>query len=178
MEWPPSSWVFLLPHPGGVRRTCEVQRTAVPFGSRVTLTWPWRQEIRTLTSRRYGAMIVAADERRFKGRIRLVLMPSGQRVVIIEAKAQQGYHVEPMEMLKRARELMKEMWPPARDTYLVALCSSRYTPGPKTRATFDAFCRWREMADFYPGGKAIYERADFLYGDRRPSKPHGSENEH
>jgi hypothetical protein len=88
--------------------------------------------------------------------------------VSIEAKAQQGFYVAQMEKLKEARALMvaSSLWP-AKDIRLLALASSLYSPGPKTRAAFDAFCTWRAVARMYPDNAAVYERADSIYGDRR-----------
>ncbi len=96
----------------------------------------------------------------------LVLILSGDRVVIVEAKAQQGFHNRQMDMLANARELIQgsAIWP-AKDVRLAALCSSRYTPSPKTRACFDVILTWTEMAHLFPANSAIYERADAIYGD-------------
>jgi len=96
----------------------------------------------------------------------LVLTLSNGAVVIIEAKAQQCLSTSQARMLRHARELMQvsSEWP-AKEIYLVALCSSKYTPRQSTREYFEAFILWKEVATFYPDNEVAYRRADSIYGD-------------
>ena len=96
----------------------------------------------------------------------LMFTLSNGALVLIEAKAQQGFKTKQMSMLHRAREemLSSAMWP-GKEVLVVALCSSGYTPGPVTQSYFDAFLRWSEVAQAYPGNREVYARADETYGD-------------
>jgi hypothetical protein len=97
----------------------------------------------------------------------LVLTLSDQSLVIIEAKAQQGFTTKQMEMLCQARKKIRDgaIWP-GKDVYLAALYSSKYTPRSTTLSHFDGFLLWSEVADAYPPNRAIYLRADKIYRDR------------
>ena len=97
----------------------------------------------------------------------LVLTLSDQSLVIIEAKAQQGFTTKQMEMLGQARKKIRAgaKWP-VKDVYLAALYSSKYTPRSTTLSHFDGFLLWSEVADAYPPNRAIYLRADEIYRDR------------
>ena len=97
----------------------------------------------------------------------LMLGFSDKRTVIIEAKAQQGFRTDQIEMLHMARTLMEgsRLWP-ATKVHIVGLWSSQYSPRQTTRNSFDAFFTWLEVADIYPENQEIYRRADSIYSDR------------
>ena len=96
----------------------------------------------------------------------LVLTLSSQSLVIIEAKAQQGFGTSQLEMLHKARKTMQSsvIWPMKR-IYIVGLCSSKYNPRQSTRNYFNALLRWDQIANVYPRNEQIYHRADAIYGD-------------
>jgi len=98
----------------------------------------------------------------------LMLTLSGEHIVIIEAKAQQGFHSEQMEMLKEAKMLMiaSAIWP-FKKVHLIALCSSKYRPSKNTQKYFEAFYTWTEISQLYPDNSIIYNRADSIYSDKR-----------
>jgi hypothetical protein len=85
---------------------------------------------------------------------------SDKNIVIIEAKAQQGFHGNQLADFGNDRKLMAKLLPDIGLT-IVALISSRYSP----KAPFDAKFTWKEISDHYAINKAIYERADDLYGN-------------
>ncbi len=96
----------------------------------------------------------------------LVLWLSNQALVIIEAKAQQGFTTKQMDNLQKARKIMQSsaIWP-IKQIYLVGLYSDDYKPRPTTRANFDALLQWNEIADIYPMNEDIYHRATKIYQD-------------
>lgn len=96
----------------------------------------------------------------------LVLTLSNNELVIIEAKAQQGFHSKQIEMLHCAREIMLHLSNPkwqVEKIYLVALCSSKYRLRSTTAKQFNAVVRWNVVAKVYPTNRKIYQRADDIY---------------
>lgn len=97
----------------------------------------------------------------------LVLWLSDQSLVIIEAKAQQGFHTKQLDMLAKSRRIMLELSSPdypITEILLVGLCSSKYNLKESTKSQFDAIIRWGEIARSYPGNAKVYNRADDIYG--------------
>ena len=96
----------------------------------------------------------------------LVLTLSNQAMVIIEAKAHQGFSNSQLKMLKRAREILQSsaLWP-AKTIHLVGLYSSKYSPREKTRRYFDALITWDEIAPVYSHNHDAYQRANCIYGN-------------
>ena len=97
----------------------------------------------------------------------LVITLSSGLIAIIEAKAQQGFHLAQISKLKEARNMIvaSDRWP-ANEVELCALTSSLYTPGPKVRAAFTGMFTWLDIARAYPRNSKHYERGDGLYRDR------------
>jgi hypothetical protein len=98
----------------------------------------------------------------------LMLWLSDQSAIIIEAKAQQGFHNKQMQILHRSLKLIPELSVsdyPIREIFLVGLCSSLYNLKERTADQFCTVVKWREIAQLYPAHQAIYERADSLYGN-------------
>jgi len=98
----------------------------------------------------------------------LVLWLSTNDLVIIECKAQQGFHNKQISKLKEARDIILQLSNdqyPIDKIYLVALCSEQYEPHEATRDCFSALLTWNEMVDIYPNNKKIYYRANSIYGE-------------
>jgi len=97
----------------------------------------------------------------------LVITFSSRRIAIIEAKAQQGFHLAQISKLHQARDIMvaSALWP-AKEVDICALTSSLYTPSNKVRSAFDSICTWRDIATIYPRNSKHYEWANELYRDR------------
>lgn len=92
---------------------------------------------------------------------------SDDDVLIIEAKAQQGFDSKQMAEFEADAEQVKRLTG-ARTVRLAGLVSSLYRPRATTRTRFDGpFLTWSELAEFY-GGNAVLARADAIYG-RGPS---------
>jgi hypothetical protein len=113
------------------------------------------------------AGLIERDLQSEKQTFDLLLTLSDQRMVIIEAKAQQAFDTQQLENLARAKSLIQasKLWP-LKLISLVALHSSRYSPGPRTITWFDAALTWEEVADLYPANRAIYRHANSIYADR------------
>lgn len=99
----------------------------------------------------------------------LVLWLSDQSIVIIEAKAQQGFHTDQMRMLNQSKEIMRSLSSPEypmNQILLVGLCSSKYKLKDSTVNNFKAIIRWKEVARYYPEHVCDYSRADDIYRDK------------
>ena len=95
---------------------------------------------------------------------------SAEEIVIIEAKAQQGFDSDPMQKLsfRQDKERVAELTGVKR-VRLLGLASSLYLTQPKKRALaqaspplFDALVDWAELARHF-GGDEVLQRADFIY---------------
>jgi len=97
----------------------------------------------------------------------LSVILSDQRMVIVEAKAQQDFDTEQLDNLVHAKSLIEggRLWS-VETVNLVALFSSRYRPRSETLAYFDATFNWNDIAHLYPENQDIYWRADSIYGDK------------
>ncbi|MFC2122753.1 hypothetical protein ACFLRP_03615 [Bacteroidota bacterium] len=98
----------------------------------------------------------------------LVLWLSDQSLVIIEAKAQQGFHMDQINALKQSREIILRISAPRYPIgkiYLFGLCSSKYNLKKSTEQEFDSIIRWNEIASLYPSHEEEYDRADYIYRD-------------
>ena len=93
----------------------------------------------------------------------LMLRLSDGSLVIIEAKAQQGFHIKQLKGLQHARKLIRESTWPSNQVFLVALYSSLYTLRPATRNYFGALVCWDAVAQAYPGNAQVYNRANDIY---------------
>ena len=98
----------------------------------------------------------------------LVLWLSNQSMVIVEAKAQQGFHMNQIDALCNSRKILLETVSadyPIKEIYLVGLYSSKYTPQDSTKSKFGAVICWNTIAYLYPSHEKEYRRADNIYRD-------------
>ena len=86
-------------------------------------------------------------------------------MVIIEAKAQQGYKMEQLNDLIQARTLIKRSTYPYKNVMLVGLVSSKYSPSDKVKAILHRILTWSTVAQIYPEHVDIYRRANEVYGN-------------
>lgn len=100
----------------------------------------------------------------------LVIFLSGERMLIIEAKAQQGFKTKQLAQLAEARDLITHGLWPDKEVYLVALHSSLYSPRPSTSAAFNAHITWQTLSDIYPDNYPIYMHADSIYEDTKSDR--------
>ena len=92
-----------------------------------------------------------------------------EEIIIIEAKAHQGFESEQLSSFdkdkKRVVKVFKSLGFTAPMVSLVGICSSNYSPSTKTRSNFDKILTWKELAKKYTNAITHFERADDIYGD-------------
>lgn len=118
----------------------------------------------------YHNCLIDRHEHLEKQTFDLVLFLSLNHMVIIEAKAQQGFKLDQIRMLREAKGKIAESgFRPATEVSLVALYSSRYSPREQTLEGFAARITWQQIADIYSESECRedFERADSIYADRR-----------
>jgi len=99
---------------------------------------------------------------------------SENEIIIIEAKAQQGFDTKQMEDFEKDKDYINELFKiikkPAPKVYIVGIHSSKYTPSPTTKNHFDATITWEQIANTYPNSKALFNRANDIYRDNLNTK--------
>jgi len=92
---------------------------------------------------------------------------SEEAIVIIEAKAQQGFDTKQLEDFKKDRDdiklLSKIIGKKMPRVYIVGLHSGRYTPRTDTKDYFDSLINWKDIAEKYPESKELFNRANDVY---------------
>ncbi len=96
----------------------------------------------------------------------LVLTLTDQALVLIEAKAHQGYGRKQLALLHEARDrIITSPLCPIQQVYVAGLYSSKYKLRSTTVGTFGTTTSWAEVAQLYPNNADTYLRADAIYGD-------------
>ncbi|AZQ10059.1 hypothetical protein [Shewanella khirikhana] len=93
----------------------------------------------------------------------LVLTLSNDSIVIIEAKAHQGYSTKQFNLMKETSEiLLKNKNLGIKQVYIAGLHSSKYTP-----VSFKdlSFITWFELAELYPQMSDQFIRANDIYNN-------------
>ena len=94
----------------------------------------------------------------------LVLFLSNREIVLIEAKAQQGFAKDQIDNLKNSREIIasENIF---KAVHLGALFSSGYSPKERTICDFDMHMTWAQLSQIreYARNARFYERADKIY---------------
>jgi hypothetical protein len=92
---------------------------------------------------------------------------SEKRIIIIEAKAQQGFDTEQMESFKKDKELLAELLNEQffGEINLIGLASSDYTPKDKTILNFDSLINWSDINSLYPNH--LFVKANNLYKQKQ-----------
>jgi|AntAceMinimDraft_9_1070365.scaffolds.fasta_scaffold18785_3 hypothetical protein len=96
---------------------------------------------------------------------------SNECIIIIEAKAQQGFETKQLKSIeedkksvkKIIKEIIKEIKNVNIEVKLVSLTSSDYTPKEKTENCFDCNIKWNDLVRLYKEKSSIFQRADNLY---------------
>lgn len=92
---------------------------------------------------------------------------SENAIIIIEAKAQQGFDTKQLmefeEDRKRITRLFEIIERKAPEVFIVGLHSSNYKPKSSTISSFDSIIKWKDIARKYPDSKELFEHADNLY---------------
>ena len=87
------------------------------------------------------------------------------QLVIVEAKAQQGFSTKDFDLISRDKKFIRRSmrW----NVSVVGISSCRWfsnTPKEKeVNCHFDGFLTWNMLAKAYPGQKAVFDRANCIY---------------
>jgi hypothetical protein len=88
---------------------------------------------------------------------------SNDDILIIEAKAQQGFDMEQLDEFQKAPDRVKRLTGVGR-ARLSPLVSSRYSPKQNTKVRFTGpYLTWKALASFYDDNPVL-RRADEVYG--------------
>jgi len=94
-----------------------------------------------------------------------VFIFSENTVVLIEAKAHQGFSPKQVRYMPDAAEKIKKSRQlPFEKVHLVGICSSKYSPRPNTVRDLDAVITWAEVAMCFHDD-SVFLRADNIYND-------------
>lgn len=74
---------------------------------------------------------------------------SESAIIVIEAKAQQGFGAKQLYEISRDRESLERIVGPDVEIRLIGLIASAYGPRPNSRKHFDAIISWLELAGLY-----------------------------
>ncbi len=101
-----------------------------------------------------------------------LLLLSEDELIIIEAKAFQGFDSAQLSSIEREQEVITKLFTlighPVPKVSMVAICSSGYTPKESTTKCFSYIIRWDELAKVYKHSCDIFKRADMIY-EKRPN---------
>jgi hypothetical protein len=89
----------------------------------------------------------------------LVLL-GDDRIVIFEAKAQQGFSTVQLDDFGCDREYVQRLL--GVEAVIIGIWSSRYKPLPSTEAVFDGALHWKTLAEHFDGD-AMLRRADDVF---------------
>lgn len=98
---------------------------------------------------------------------------SEDAIIIIEAKAQQGFDTKQLDSFNKDREDIKYLFTKffgrktAPKVFIVGLHSSRYTPSSITKPYFDSSIQWDKIAEKYPDSKDLFNRANEIYPNKK-----------
>lgn len=89
---------------------------------------------------------------------------SDHTIVIVEAKAQQGFHERQLKEIRFDKtRISKLSGIPKEQIHLVGLVSSLYKMKDSTRNYFEAVLTWKDLSGLF-GADAVLSRADSVYG--------------
>jgi len=94
---------------------------------------------------------------------------SDDAIIIIEAKAQQGFDSKQLvdfeEDKKKNIEILfnKFIHQKVPKVFVIGLHSSKYTPKSTTKIYFDSIIKWKDLATKYPKSKELLNYADSIY---------------
>ena len=97
---------------------------------------------------------------------------SNDVVILIEAKAQQGFKNKQLKSMCSDRRKVGE-WTGNAGVFLVGLISSEYSPFPETQGKFDLMITWNSLSRLYgddEGARRIFDRANEIYRDTASRK--------
>ncbi|PRX28910.1 hypothetical protein BX659_11123 [Orenia metallireducens] len=88
-------------------------------------------------------------------------------ILIIEAKANQGYDGEQLLDIQEDRDIfLKEIFKDKDiKIAIISIHSGKYNPHRPTLEYFDGYLTWEQISNRYIDNKAIYQRANNIYRD-------------
>jgi len=92
---------------------------------------------------------------------------SEDAIIIIEAKAQQGFDTKQLIEFKKDKRRIKKLFditkmkPPK--VFIIGLHSGRYAPKSTTKFYFDSMIKWDELATKYPKSEELFNYANSIY---------------
>lgn len=100
---------------------------------------------------------------------------SEDTIIIIEAKAQQGFDTKQLKEFEKDQKRISDLFEiinkkTALQVFIVGLHSSRYTPSKITKPYFDSTIQWDDIAKKYPDSKDLFNRANEIYPNKKDSK--------
>lgn len=92
---------------------------------------------------------------------------SAKNIIIIEAKAQQGFNQKQLNEIKKDKHLLNKLLEKkCPKIYIIALYSSKYSPKQQTLDCFDGKFTWAEIPEnFEKHLTFIFKRANDIYKD-------------
>ena len=95
---------------------------------------------------------------------------SEDTIIIIEAKAQQGFDTKQLEDFKKDKKRIKKLFRIIKKkrpkVYIVGLHSSHYSPKTESKKYFDSLINWNDIAQKYPDSKELFGRANDIYPNK------------
>lgn len=97
---------------------------------------------------------------------------SDKNIIIIEAKAQQGFNQKQLDDIKDDKQLLKELLEEkCPKIYMIALYSCKYSPKQQTLDYFDGKFTWFDLSKkFVQDSKFLFKRANDIYKDNYKKK--------
>lgn len=92
---------------------------------------------------------------------------SDKTIILIEAKAHQGFDNKQLKSMARDRDEVAKLTGHA-EVLVAGIMSSGYKPKPETRTQFDLVVTWNDLARRYGTNEPVkraFDRADGVYGD-------------
>lgn len=96
---------------------------------------------------------------------------SEDAIIIIEAKAQQGFDTKQLKEFKKDKKFINKLFKKIHrnepQVFIVGLYSSNYSPSSNTVEYFDSIIKWSDIAEKYPDSKDIFIHANDLYPNKK-----------
>ena len=94
---------------------------------------------------------------------------SNDKIIIIEAKANQSFSSQQLNSFMKDREDLEKLFGnimyDCPNILIIALISSKYKPSQNTGSFFDGCITWKQLSKCYQTLDGIFDRADVIYSD-------------
>ena len=99
---------------------------------------------------------------------------SEDAIIIIEAKAQQGFDTKQLDVFRKDKNDIKELFQiigkNKPQVFMIGLYSSKYSPKSTTISPFDSIIKWKDIAEKYPDSKDLFIHANDIYPNKKDSE--------